>query len=137
MKTFNTKTCPLCQKGLYIKRENSNLISYRCIEMVSFVEERVIDDDAVALKDRIYKVRHEATHYEVMLNDLPGVKSAQITTLPPYNLVSIEESGRTTINKWPFLRTMTTNFIVEIPTLLPDRSPEKMMEKIKLLILFS
>lgn len=137
MKTFDTKTCPLCQKKLYVKRLDYNIISYRCLEMIYQVEEIIVDAWASTHKDRVEKLRYEAPHYDVIISNLSGEKASQVTTLPPYQMVSKEGSGRTTINKWPFLRGMTTDFIMEIPTLLPDHSPDKMLERVKLLILFS
>jgi hypothetical protein len=136
-KYFNIKTCPLCQKPLYSKYISATETVYRCLQMAVGTMQlpadlgQSIKDSIVASTYETYKV--EASHYEVSL-DHTGFPSKYMQTsiFPPYCMISVAGTGRTKIFTWP-----QHSCIMEIPTLLPDRSPEEMVAKIKVLSLFS
>jgi hypothetical protein len=123
-KYFNIKTCPLCQKPLYLKYIDGSESAYRCVETVTATFPTTEPSGVITTT---------LTHYEVLMRD--GMSTViQTSIFSPYRMETVARSGRTKIFQFPHL---TANLIMEIPTLLPDRSPEEMVAKIKVLALFS
>jgi hypothetical protein len=133
----------MCQQPLYAKYISSGETSYRCPQMatgsiqlpnysmsvmVSAVEPKV---HTYKIETHTYKI--ETPHYEVAL-DYTGAtpKFTQTSIFLPYCMITIAGSSRTKILTWP-----RQSDVMDIPLLLPDREPDKMAERIKLLVLFS
>lgn len=121
-KYFQIKNCPLCQKPLYAKWIDWCTVSYRCPTFAPSPK---------------WNLNLTIPHYEVLLNNSDPPTATQTTIVPPFVMETKSGTGRTQIYKWYQHDTVEKNFIMEIPTLLPDRESEKMVKRIEGLILFS
>ena len=126
-KYFNIKTCPLCQGTLYLQYVDGAKTAYRCLTIVYRCLTIVSPGGDPTIK---------LTHYEVSVDGGMG-KTIRTSIFPPYVMTTEAGTGRTQVHKWYPYALAEDNFVMEIPILLPDREPDKMVDRIKMLILFS
>lgn len=133
MKTFPTKRCPLCNRGLIQKYEYPDKYSFRCSTQASRILICTYKDDNG--EERQTERTIGESHYEVLAQFDSSTKKwsgTQTTILPPYIMINVSGTGRTTIAKWD-----TRKVILQIPLLLPDKSEEKLLFKLKTYVIFS
>lgn len=125
-KSFNIKTCPICNCTLNVHYVDGHTVLYQCSTLVSDMPSSVSSDEAL---NKLFMV----PHYIIQVVD---GKIEQRSVIPPYTLITAVSSGRTFIYHNE-KKGEGTGFIMDVPTILPTDNPEKLAQRIKNLIIFS
>lgn len=124
-KSFNIKSCPICDCQLNVKYVDGHTVLYQCSTFVNDMPSSVHDETISHL--------FNVPHYVVQVMDS---KIEQRSIIPPYTLITAVGSGRTFIYDNE-KKGEGTGFIMDVPTILPTNEPEKLAQRIKNLIIFS
>lgn len=135
MKTFVTRTCPLCSKKLKVGDEDSTFDFY-CEEFFLRGYSSLLDALLSHSHDFYHQGFYKEPHYSVNVSN--GVWR-QSTVIPPYWIISTSDSQKTQIFKFGTnIKADQTNLLLEVPIIVPsDYLPEDFARKIKNLVIFS
>jgi hypothetical protein len=127
MKTFNIKTCPLCESTLKLFYSGQQR-AYYCPNLI----------DGTTMDGLVYHVHIQFSHYYV---DIKDGKVIQNTYISPYKVVSEAGSDKSNVYKVsdPKLNIGTIpllQHIMETPMITPE-NPDRLIKRIKNLVIFS